>query len=116
VRGPRCYNRPGHHAPLSSGARLSPYEILAAIGAGSMGEAYKARETRLDRTVAIKVLPPEFASDAERLTRFEREAKATAALSHPNILVSVSSGAPRGSRPRCSTAVACGCASVSSFG
>ena len=72
--------------PLSTGARLGPYEVLSAIGAGGMGEVYKARDTRLDRTVAIKVLPPEFALDAERLKRFEREAKATAALSHPNIL------------------------------
>jgi tetratricopeptide (TPR) repeat protein len=72
--------------PLSIGARLGPYEILSAIGAGGMGEVYKARDTRLHRVVAIKVLPPEFAVDAERLKRFEREAEATAALSHPNIL------------------------------
>jgi tetratricopeptide (TPR) repeat protein len=71
---------------LSPGTRLGPYEITAPIGAGGMGEVYKARDTRLDRTVAVKVLPAEFAADAERLTRFEREAKATAALSHPNIL------------------------------
>ena len=72
--------------PLSTGARLGPYEVLSAIGAGGMGEVYKARDTRLRRVVAIKVLPPEFALDAERLKRFEREAEATAALSHPNIL------------------------------
>jgi serine/threonine protein kinase len=71
---------------LLAGARLGPYEVLDAIGAGGMGEVYKARDTRLDRAVAIKVLPADFAADAERLTRFEREAKATAALSHPNIL------------------------------
>jgi len=71
--------------PLSSGARLGPYEILAAIGAGGMGEVYKARDTRLDRSVAIKVLPPGAADDPERLRRFEREARAVAALNHPNI-------------------------------
>jgi tetratricopeptide (TPR) repeat protein len=71
---------------LSTGARLGPYEILSAVGAGGMGEVYRARDTRLDRDVAIKVLPPDLATNAERLTRFEREAKATAALSHPNIL------------------------------
>ena len=71
---------------MQPGARLGPYEIVAAIGAGGMGEVYKARDTRLGRDVAIKVLPAGFAEDAERLRRFEREAKATAALSHPNIL------------------------------
>jgi len=71
---------------LSSGTHLGPYEIVAPIGAGGMGEVYRARDTRLGRDVAIKVLPAEFAADAERLKRFEREAKATAALSHPNIL------------------------------
>lgn len=68
------------------GSRLGPYEILSALGAGGMGEVYKAKDTRLDRQVAIKVLPSAFAQDADRLTRFEREAKAIAALSHPNIL------------------------------
>ena len=71
---------------LSPGTRFGPYEILAAIGAGGMGEVYKAADTRLEREVAIKVLPTAFAQDAERLSRFEREAKAVAALSHPNIL------------------------------
>jgi len=71
---------------LRAGARLGPYEIVALLGAGGMGEVYRARDTRLGRDVAIKVLPAEFAADAERLKRFEREAKATAALSHPNIL------------------------------
>ena len=70
---------------LSSGTRLGPYEIQAAIGAGGMGEVYKARDTRLDRTVAIKVLPPEFNADPERRARFEREAKTIAGLSHPHI-------------------------------
>jgi tetratricopeptide (TPR) repeat protein len=71
---------------LASGARFGPYEIVAPIGAGGMGEVYRARDTRLGRDVAIKVLPADFAADAERLKRFEREAKATAALSHPNVL------------------------------
>jgi eukaryotic-like serine/threonine-protein kinase len=72
--------------PLGPGARLGPYEIVAAIGAGGMGEVYKARDTRLERTVAIKVLPAAFSSDPERLARFEQEARAAAALNHPNIL------------------------------
>ena len=70
---------------LPSGARLGPYEILSAIGAGGMGEVYRARDTRLDRTVAIKVLPPEFSADPDRLARFQREAKTIAGLSHPHI-------------------------------
>jgi len=73
--------------PLQPGQRLGPYEILSPIGAGGMGEVYKARDTRLGRDVAIKVLPAEFASDPERLRRFEQEARAAAALNHPNILV-----------------------------
>ena len=71
--------------PLANGARLGPYEIQAAIGAGGMGEVYKARDTRLDRTVAIKVLPPDVSADPERRARFEREAKTVAGLSHPHI-------------------------------
>jgi serine/threonine-protein kinase len=70
---------------LPSGSRLGPYEILAPIGAGGMGEVYRARDSRLDRDVAIKILPEAFAADAERLARFEREAKTLASLSHPNI-------------------------------
>ena len=70
---------------LAAGARLGSYEILALVGAGGMGEVYKARDTRLDRTVAVKVLPAELASDPERRARFEREARAIAALSHPHI-------------------------------
>src|SRR5689334_15912982 len=67
-------------------SRLGPYELLARVGAGGMGEVYRARDTRLARDVAIKVLPEAFASDPERLARFEREARAAAALNHPNIL------------------------------
>ncbi|HEX5234347.1 MAG TPA: protein kinase [Silvibacterium sp.] len=71
---------------LTPGSRLGPYEISALIGAGGMGEVYKARDTRLNRDVAIKVLPASFAADRERLRRFEQEAQSVAALSHPNIL------------------------------
>lgn len=71
---------------LGIGLRLGPYEILSPLGAGGMGEVYRARDTRLDREVAIKVLPERLANDAGALARFEREAKAIAALSHPNIL------------------------------
>src|SRR5512139_2614725 len=70
---------------LGSGTRLGPYEIQSAIGAGGMGEVYKARDTRLDRSVAIKVLPPAFSADPERRARFEREAKTIAGLNHPHI-------------------------------
>src|SRR6187200_3188416 len=71
--------------PLSAGTRLGPYQILSALGAGGMGEVYRARDTKLNRDVAIKVLPDVFASDAKRLARFTREAQTLAALTHPNI-------------------------------
>jgi Tol biopolymer transport system component/tRNA A-37 threonylcarbamoyl transferase component Bud32 len=70
---------------LSAGTRLGHYEIVAAIGAGGMGEVYRARDTKLDREVAVKVLPPMLARDPERLARFEREAKVLASLNHPHI-------------------------------
>ncbi len=72
--------------PLKPGTRLGPYEILAPLGAGGMGEVYRARDSRLARDVAVKVLPERLASQPEALARFEREARAVAALSHPNIL------------------------------
>src|SRR5216684_326337 len=70
---------------LAAGARLGPYEILSPLGAGGMGEVYKARDTRLDRTVAIKVLPAAWTANPERKLRLEREAKAVSSLNHPNI-------------------------------
>ena len=71
--------------PLSTGTKLGPYEILSAAGAGGMGEVYRARDTRLDRTVAIKVLPEQFSQNADLRQRFEREARAISSLNHPNI-------------------------------
>src|SRR5271169_4013852 len=71
---------------LTPGTKLGPYELVALIGAGGMGEVYRARDQRLGRDVAVKVLPASFASDADRLHRFEQEARAIAALNHPNIL------------------------------
>jgi len=71
---------------LLSGTKLGPYEIAAPIGAGGMGEIYRARDTRLGRDVAVKVLPEALANDADRLRRFEQEARTIAALNHPNIL------------------------------
>src|SRR3954453_2968753 len=70
---------------LIPGARLGPYEIVTAIGAGGMGEVYRARDTRLDRAVAIKILPPQFAGDPELRARFDREARAVSSLNHPHI-------------------------------
>src|SRR5215831_20009118 len=71
---------------LSAGSRLGAYEILAPLGAGGMGEVYRARDSRLSRDVAIKVLPTASASDSDRRARFEGEARAASALNHPNIL------------------------------
>src|SRR5215471_18668099 len=70
---------------LSSGTHLGPYEIIQPIGAGGMGQGYRARDTRLNRTVAIKVLPPEFASRSDWKQRFEREAQTITSLNHPHI-------------------------------
>src|SRR5215831_7645416 len=72
---------------LSAGSRLGPYEITSAIGAGGMGEVYRATDVNLGRDVAIKVLPEAFAQDPERVARFEREAKTLASLNHPNIAI-----------------------------
>src|SRR5436190_20008876 len=68
------------------GQTLGPYQVLAKLGEGGMGEVHRARDTRLGRDVAIKVLPPAFARDPDRLARFEREARAVAAINHPNIV------------------------------
>src|SRR5947208_2593220 len=70
---------------LAAGARLGPYEILSALGAGGMGEVYRAHDTKLNRDVALKILPDAFASDPDRLARFTREAQTLAALNHSNI-------------------------------
>ena len=71
--------------PLAPGTHLGPYEVVSAIGAGGMGEVYKATDTRLERTVAIKVLPAHVASDPDLKQRFEREAKTISSLNHPHI-------------------------------
>src|SRR2546426_10937880 len=68
-----------------AGTRLGPYDLASLVGAGGMGEGYRARDTKLGRDVAIKVLPASFAADSERLARFEREARLLASLNHPNI-------------------------------
>src|SRR5215472_7405346 len=71
--------------PLSSGSKLGPYEIVAPIGAGGMGEVYRARDTRLERSVAIKILPGHLSVSPDAKQRFEREARAISSLNHPNI-------------------------------
>jgi len=84
---------------LAAGTKLGPYEILSPLGKGGMGEVYRARDTGLGRDVAVKVLPEHLASDPQALSRFEREARAVAALSHPNIMALYDVGsASRGSR------------------
>jgi eukaryotic-like serine/threonine-protein kinase len=75
----------GRDMAMASGARLGPYEILTLVGSGGMGEVYRARDTKLNREVALKILPAEFALDADRLARFKREAQVLASLDHPNI-------------------------------
>src|SRR6188474_1548599 len=72
--------------PISAGQRVGPYEVLSSIDAGGMGEVYRARDTRLGREVALKILPSEFSADPERLERFEQEARSASALNHPNII------------------------------
>ena len=81
---------------ISAGDRLGPYEIVAPIGAGGMGEVYKAKDTRLDRTVAIKVLPSHVASNPEVRQRFEREARAVSSLNHPHICTLYDIGSENG--------------------
>src|SRR5215467_9911034 len=71
--------------PLSVGTKLGPYEIVSPLGAGGMGEVYRARDTRLERTLAIKILPPQVSNDPVRKQRFEREAKTISSLNHPHI-------------------------------
>ena len=92
--------------PEAVGKRIGPYEVVAKLGEGGMGAVYRARDTKLGRDVAIKILPEAFASDAERLARFEREARTLASLNHPHIeqIYGVEgqapdSGARRGRRP-----------------
>jgi serine/threonine protein kinase len=82
---------------VATGTRLGPYEVLAPLGAGGMGEVYRARDERLKREVAIKVLPASFSADADRLRRFEQEAQAAGALNHPNILAIYDVGTHEGS-------------------
>jgi serine/threonine protein kinase/Tol biopolymer transport system component len=79
--------------PLTPGSKLGPYEILSLIGTGGMGEVYRARDSRLGRDVAIKILPASFSNDQDRLRRFEQEARAVAALNHPNLLTVFDVGA-----------------------
>jgi serine/threonine protein kinase len=81
---------------LSPGTKLGPYEIVALLGAGGMGEVYRARDSRLGRDVALKILPAEVGNDASRRQRFELEARAVAALSHPNIVAVHDVGAENG--------------------
>ena len=82
--------------PLAAGTRLGPYQVLAPIGAGGMGEVYRARDSRLGREVALKILPAAFASDPDRVRRFEQEGRASAALNHPNIVVIYDAGSDGG--------------------
>jgi hypothetical protein len=85
-----------HDMPLTSGTRLGPYEVLAPIGAGGMGEVYRARDTRLDRTVAVKILPSHLSENLDAKQRFDREARTISSVNHPNIctLYDVVSGLP----------------------
>ncbi len=89
-------NSDGKRSPITNGSRLGPYEVVSFIGAGGMGEVYRARDPRLGRLVAIKVLSEQMSQSPEALARFEREAKAVAALSHPNILAIHDFGSEQG--------------------
>src|SRR5262245_710017 len=86
------YTKPSTAMPLSTGTRLGPYEILAPIGAGGMGEVYRAHDSRLERQVAVKVLPEHLSRCPQALSRFIRETKVVAALSHPNLLAIFDTG------------------------
>jgi serine/threonine protein kinase len=81
---------------IPAGTRFGPYEIAALLGAGGMGEVYRARDERLGRDIALKVLPPAFCADRDRLRRFEQEAKAAGALNHPNVVAVYDVGAENG--------------------
>jgi len=82
---------------LHPGARLGPYQIVAPIGSGGMGEVYRARDTRLSRDVAIKVIPAELSREPDRIKRFEQEARAAGALNHPNVCAIYDIGTHEGS-------------------
>ncbi len=86
--------------PLTIGSRLGSYDVTAKIGEGGMGEVYRARDTKLDRDVALKVLPQAFTDDPDRLARFEREAKVLASLNHPNMIRLGSASGRRGGDTR----------------
>src|SRR5271165_6386050 len=81
---------------LPTGKQIGPYEIVSLLGAGGMGEVYRARDARLGRAVALKVLPPDIAGDPGRRQRFEQEARAASALNHPNILSVYDTGSQDG--------------------
>ena len=100
--------------PLPAGNKLGHYEILTAIGAGGMGEVYRARDTKLKRDVALKVLPDSFASDPERMARFQREAEVLASLNHPNIatLYGIAEAGTGAAAPRNATGILAEAAAV----
>jgi serine/threonine protein kinase len=83
--------------PIAAGSRLGPYEVISPLGAGGMGEVWRARDTRLRRDVALKLLPAELSGDRERLARFEQEAQAASALNHPAIVTVYDIGTSDGS-------------------